>query len=101
MIIIIIISPQLHINTRILFFKSKSAKVQERLKGFELYIIDLVEEYQYDGQYGKWEYDWVFPKSLLYSVSLMSTIGKSNNTPSTTFKRSKKQINSRLLNQNN
>lgn len=59
------------------------SKVQEKINTFKHYVIDSVREVKYDGEYGTWDYDWTFPKSLLFTVSTISTIGYGHIAPKT------------------
>ncbi|CAM1318757.1 Uncharacterised protein g7024 [Pycnogonum litorale] len=54
-----------------------------QLKSFEIYIVKSVDEVRYDGSIYTWEYDWQLMKSLLYSVTITSTIGYGHVFPKT------------------
>ncbi|GAB6032400.1 hypothetical protein CHUAL_011038 [Chamberlinius hualienensis] len=60
-----------------------TSKVREKLIGFDHYIVESVAEFKYDGEYDTWNYDWVFSKSLLLTVTTISTIGYGHITPKT------------------
>lgn len=50
--------------------------VRDQLKNYELYIVKSVKDVKYDGNVYTWDYDWLLMKSLLYSITITSTIGK-------------------------
>lgn len=41
----------------------------------EQFIISAVESYKYDGTVDDWQYDWTYPKALLFTITIMTTIG--------------------------
>ena len=41
----------------------------------ETFIINAVENYKYDGTVDDWNYDWTYPKAVLFTITIMTTIG--------------------------
>ncbi|XP_037094143.1 TWiK family of potassium channels protein 7-like [Pollicipes pollicipes] len=58
-------------------------KVQNSLKQLEQYVADAVNTYQYDGTVDGWNTDWTFSKALLFTISIMTTIGYGHIFPRT------------------
>ncbi|XP_013775479.1 TWiK family of potassium channels protein 7-like [Limulus polyphemus] len=60
-------------------------KVYTQLREFELYIVGSVNNMSYDGTFNseEWDRDWTFSKSLLYAVTISSTIGYGHISPDT------------------
>ncbi|XP_023347171.1 TWiK family of potassium channels protein 7 [Eurytemora carolleeae] len=48
-------------------------------------ILEALDKNNYDGQVEGWEYDWTIPKTLVFTISVMTTIGYGNITPKTFF----------------
>lgn len=46
------------------------------------FVISYVNDYGYDGT-DEWDYDWVFSKSLLFTITIMTTIGYGHISPKT------------------
>ncbi|TRY67796.1 hypothetical protein TCAL_15883 [Tigriopus californicus] len=46
------------------------------------FVISYVNDYGYDGT-EEWNYDWVFSKSLLFTITIMTTIGYGHISPKT------------------
>ena len=47
------------------------------------FIIKSVEELNYDGNIDTWTYDWSFQKALLFTITIMTTIGYGHISPRT------------------
>ena len=47
------------------------------------FIVKSIEELKYDGEIETWDYDWSFQKSLLFTISIMTTIGYGHISPNT------------------
>jgi hypothetical protein len=47
------------------------------------YIVDVVNTYKYDGSVDDWDYDWTFSKTLLFTITIMTTIGYGHIAPKT------------------
>ncbi|CAG0916531.1 unnamed protein product [Notodromas monacha] len=58
-------------------------KVINDLTRLKKYIVSLVDEYQYDGDVEGWTYSWTFGKALLFTISIMTTIGYGHIAPDT------------------
>ncbi|XP_037074693.1 potassium channel subfamily K member 18-like [Pollicipes pollicipes] len=58
-------------------------KIKEHLGTMEEFIIDAVETYNYDGTVDGWTYDWTFSKALLFTITIMTTIGYGHIAPKT------------------
>ncbi|XP_068207379.1 LOW QUALITY PROTEIN: TWiK family of potassium channels protein 7-like [Palaemon carinicauda] len=68
------------------YAKSKyHGMVFERLDTFQRFIVAKASDssIQYDGLVDTWEYDWTFPKSLLFTVTSMAAIGYGHISPKT------------------
>ena len=50
-------------------------KVEDDLRMLTSFVINATRDYGYDGQIEGWEYDWTFPKALLFTITIMTTIG--------------------------
>ena len=47
------------------------------------YIVDGIIGVNYDGDIDTWDYDWSFQKALLFTISIMTTIGYGHIAPKT------------------
>lgn len=56
-------------------------KVEVDLRTFVSFIVNATEDYQYDGYVEGWDTSWTFPKALLFTITIMTTIG----IPMTTY----------------
>ena len=45
------------------------------LRTFVQYVVNATKEFNYDGAVEGWEYDWTFPKALLFTITIMALIG--------------------------
>nr|XP_053643041.1 TWiK family of potassium channels protein 7-like [Cherax quadricarinatus] len=68
-------------------FKTYNDTMYRELKKLELYIISCVNNYGYDGTVTGWVYSWTFPKALLLTITIMTTIGYGNTVPLTNYGR--------------
>ena len=50
----------------------------------ETFTLDMVNNYGYDGTKDGWTYNWDFSNALLFTVSIMTTIGYGHISPRTT-----------------
>ncbi|XP_066975186.1 TWiK family of potassium channels protein 7-like [Macrobrachium rosenbergii] len=57
--------------------------VYKDLKRMEDYIIRAVKTTRYDGEVKGWNYAWTIPNSLLFTMTIMSTIGYGHIAPKT------------------
>ncbi|KAF0312805.1 Potassium channel subfamily K member 4 [Amphibalanus amphitrite] len=63
--------------------KQWSKKMRITLKIMETQIINAVSEHHYDGHVQTWNYDWTFPKALLFTCSIVTTLGYGHIFPHT------------------
>ena len=47
------------------------------------FIVKSIEDVQYDGNINTWDYDWSFQKALLFTITIMTTIGYGHISPKT------------------
>ena len=50
------------------------AATGEDLATLKTFVLGYANDYGYDGS-DKWDYDWTFPKSLLFTITIITTIG--------------------------
>ena len=48
---------------------------EQDLYMFVSFVINATREYGYDGFVEGWEESWTFPKALLFTITIMATIG--------------------------
>ena len=53
------------------------------LEIMETLIVDMVNNHGYDGTKGDWAYSWDFTNALLFTVTIMTTIGYGHIAPKT------------------
>ena len=53
------------------------------LRTFVQYVVNATKEFNYDGAVEGWEYDWEFPKALLFTITIMALIGYGHIAPKT------------------
>jgi hypothetical protein len=46
-------------------------------------IVNAIGNNNYDGTVDGWEYDWSFQNTLLFTITIMSTVGYGHISPST------------------
>ena len=56
-------------------------KVSGDLHQYITKIVDASGENNYDGEVETWDYDWTFPNALLFTVTIMSTVGYGHISP--------------------
>ena len=56
-------------------------KVSGDLHQYVTKIVDASGENNYDGEVETWDYDWTFPNALLFTVTIMSTVGYGHISP--------------------
>ncbi|GFQ81390.1 TWiK family of potassium channels protein 7 [Trichonephila clavata] len=61
------------------------ARVYQELKDLDKFIVGVVKNFSYDGTMDEnnWEREWTFGNGLLYSVTILTTIGYGHVTPKT------------------
>lgn len=62
-------------------YEEWSTKVYTELKQLDLFIVSVVKDFNYDGTMNEeeWDREWTFGNGLLYTVTILTTIGKRNN----------------------
>ena len=50
-------------------------KVDEDLRIYTEFIVNSTRDYNYDGAIDGWDYFWTLPKALLFTITIMTTIG--------------------------
>ena len=50
------------------------AATGEDLATLKTFVLGYADDYGYDGS-DTWDYDWTFPKSLLFTITIITTIG--------------------------
>lgn len=69
-----------HSNTTKLDFQDKA---QSDLYELVAMVVKAVQNHKYDGTVDGWEYDWSLQNSLLFTITIMSTIGYGHIFPKT------------------
>ncbi|XP_037080376.1 TWiK family of potassium channels protein 7-like [Pollicipes pollicipes] len=72
-----------HYQGKNLTFAQWDHRIKINLKTMEQFIINAVENFKYDGTVDEWNYDWTFPKALLFTITIMTTIGYGHIAPIT------------------
>ncbi|XP_043246939.1 TWiK family of potassium channels protein 7-like isoform X2 [Amphibalanus amphitrite] len=67
-----------------LTFPEWNKKIKGHLEIIESFVIDMVNNYGYDGTKDDWPYEWDFSSALLFTVTIMTTIGYGHISPKTT-----------------
>ncbi|CAG0892771.1 unnamed protein product [Darwinula stevensoni] len=60
-------------------------KVSTDLDRFKDFLIGVVQDTGYTGTKDVWDYSWTFPKTLLFTITILTTIGYGNITPKTFY----------------
>ena len=59
------------------FTQDKFVNESERdIRTFVQFVVNATRDYSYDGSVDGWEKSWTFPKALLFTITIMATIGK-------------------------
>jgi len=58
-------------------------KVGEDLHSLAAQIVSAAENHNYDGEVEGWSKDWFFPNALLFTITIMTTIGYGHISPQT------------------
>ena len=56
-------------------------KLEGDLHQYVTKIVEAAGENSYDGEVETWDYDWTFPNALLFTVTIMSTVGYGHISP--------------------
>ena len=56
-------------------------KVEEDLHALVVKIVDAAGSVDYDGEVDTWSYSWTFPNALLFTITIMTTIGYGHIAP--------------------
>ena len=60
---------------------SFEVKVEEYLNALVSKIVTACEENNYDGEIDTWDMAWTFPNALLFTVTIMTTVGYGHISP--------------------
>jgi hypothetical protein len=63
----------------VFFFK----KANDSLYDLTNMVVNAIGSHKYDGTINGWDYDWTFENSLLFTITIMSTIGYGHIAPKT------------------
>ena len=58
-------------------------QVDEDLHSLAAQIVSAAENLNYDGEVEGWSKDWFFPNALLFTITIMTTIGYGHISPQT------------------
>ncbi|XP_043216956.1 TWiK family of potassium channels protein 7-like [Amphibalanus amphitrite] len=72
-----------HLGGQNISDKKWNRTVREQLKLLQAFTLDLAHNHGYDGTKGDWSYSWNFPNALLFTVTIMTTIGYGHISPKT------------------
>ncbi len=50
-------------------------QADEALNEFISMVIGAIKDYKYEGTIDGWDYDWAYENVLLFTITIMSTIG--------------------------
>ena len=56
-------------------------KLEGDLHQYVTKIVEAAGDNSYDGEVETWDYDWTFPNALLFTVTIMSTVGYGHISP--------------------
>ena len=51
-------------------------KCDSDLRTYISFVVDAASGYKYDGTIDGWDTWWTFPKSLMFTLTTMTTVGK-------------------------
>lgn len=62
-------------------YEEWNVKVYTELKQLDMFIVSVVNDFNYDGTMNEeeWDREWTFGSGLLYTVTILTTIGKRSN----------------------
>ena len=58
-------------------------QTEKEIYGLISFIVESIKEVKYDGEIETWDYDWSFQKALLFTITIMTTIGYGHIAPNT------------------
>ena len=59
----------------------RSLKREQKEFGHNAYLLLDLVVFSYDGEIEGWEYSWTFPNALLFTVTIMTTVGYGHISP--------------------
>ena len=67
-------------------------KVEEDLEALVSRIVTACEENNYDGEIDTWDMAWTFPNALLFTVTIMTTVGYGHISPKSSSGQSRSDL---------